>query len=111
MALLVLDSDPGTVAFLSAMAVVQGGNAAYWIMVGDYFGRRRFASIMGVVILLRGAGAYVPGIIGSLLDTMGYYDFSLPFYFLLYAAIAVPLWFARRPSPPLPTTTPASDQG
>ena len=110
-ALLVLDSDPGTVAFLSAMAVVQGGNAAYWIMVGDYFGRRRFASIMGVVILLRGAGAYVPGIIGSLLDTMGYYDFSLPFYFLLYAAIAVPLWFARRPSPPLPTTTPASDQG
>ena len=34
-ALLVLDSDPGTVAFLSAMAVVQGGNAAYWIMVGD----------------------------------------------------------------------------
>ena len=110
-ALLVLDGDPGTVAFLSAMAVVQGGNAAYWIMVGDYFGRRRFASIMGVVILLRGAGAYVPGIIGSLLDTMGYYDFSLPFYFLLYAAIAVPLWFARRPSPPLPTTTPASDQG
>ena len=110
-ALLVLDSDPGTVAFLSAMAVVQGGNAAYWIMVGDYFGRRRFASIMGVVILAAGRRRLRSR--DNRLVTR--YDGLLRLFpTLLLSPVcrhSSALWFARRPSPPLPTTTPATDQG
>ena len=99
-ALLVVDSDAGAVMFLAALAVVKGGNATFWIMAGDYFGRNRFGSIMGLMIFLRGVGGYVPEVIGAILDEFGYYDISLVFYVLIYAAIAVPVWSARRPPPP-----------
>ena len=109
LALLLLDNDVGTVAFLSAVAVVQGGSAVYWIMVGDYFGRSKFASLVGLLLLLRAVVVFVPSVIAELLERMGHYEISLVFYLLVYAAVAVALWFARRPSPPLPATTPARD--
>ena len=98
LALLLLDNDVGTVAFLSASAVVQGGGAVYWIMAGDYFGRSRFASLMGVLLLLRAVAVLVPGVVAALLEEMGYYGLSLVFYVLVYAAASVALWFAQRPS-------------
>ncbi len=98
--LLLLDSDVGTVVFLSAVAVVQGGSAVYWIMVGDYFGRSRYASLMGVLLLLRAVAALVPSVIAGLLEGFGNYDMSLVFYLLVYAAAGVALWFAGRPSLP-----------
>ena len=108
---LLLDNDFGAVAFLFAVAVVQGCSAVYWIMVGDYFGRGRFASLMGLLLLLRAVAVFVPTVIAGILDRTGYYDIPMILYILLYGAVAVAVWFARRPSPPLPTTTPASDQG
>ena len=106
---LLLDNDVGTVAFLSAVAVVQGGSAVYWIVVGDYFGRSKFASLVGLLLLLRAVVVFVPSVIAELLERMGHYEISLVLYLLVYAAVAVALWFARRPSPPLPATTPARD--
>ncbi len=109
-ALLLLDSDVGTVTFLSAVAVVQGGSAVFWIMVGDYFGRSRFASLMGLLLLLRGVGAFFPAVVAGLLERMGHYEISLIIYILVYAAAGLALWFAGRPSLPLPIETPARDE-
>ena len=109
--LLLVDGGVGTVVFLSAVAVVQGGSAVYWIMVGAYFGRSRFASLMGLLLLLRGVGAFVPAVVAELLERMGHYEVSLVFYLLVYAAVGVTLWFAGRPSLPLPNETPARDEG
>ena len=100
MALLILDNDVGTVAFLAAVAVVQGGSAVYWIMAGDYFGRSKFASLMGLLLLLRAVVLIVPSVIVVLLERTGHYDISAMFYIPLYGAVGVALWFARRPSLP-----------
>ena len=100
-ALLFLNNEVGTVAFLAAVAVVQGGSAVYWIMAGDYFGRSKFASLMGLLLLLRAVVVIVPSVIVVLLERTGHYEISLIFYLLLYAAAGVALWFARRPFPPL----------
>ena len=100
MALLILDNDVGTVAFLSAVAVAQGGSAVYWIMAGDYFGRSKFASLMGLLLLLRAVVLIVPSVIVVLLERTGHYDISAMFYILLYGTVGVALWFARRPSLP-----------
>ena len=108
-ALLILDNDFGTVAFLSAVAVVQGGSAVYWIMAGDYFGRSKFASLMGLLLLLRAVVAFVPSVIVALLERSGHNEMSLMFYILVYAAAGVALWFARRPS--LPPRVPAEELG
>ena len=109
-ALLLLDSEVGTVAFLAALSVAQGGSAVYWIMVGDYFGRSRFASLMGLLIFLRAAAVFVPSVIAELLERTGYYDLSLVFYVLVYAAAGVALWFAGRPSLPPAAPSTAMDQ-
>ena len=100
MALLILDNDVGTVAFLAAVAVVQGGSAVYWIMAGNYFGRSKFASLMGLLLLLRAVVLIVPSVIVVLLERTGHYDISAMFYIPLYGAVGVALWFARRPSLP-----------
>ncbi len=101
-ALLLQDGDAGAVAFLSAVAVAQGCSAVYWIMVGDYFGRSKFASLMGLLLLLRAVAVFVPSVIAGLLAETGYYDISTIMYILLYGGVAVAVWFARRPSLPHP---------
>ncbi|MYC28810.1 MAG: MFS transporter [Chloroflexi bacterium] len=102
LAWLVLNNEVGTVGFLSGNALVQGGSAVYWIMAGDYFGRQRFASLMGVLIFFRAVGSIIPGIIGALLDQMGYREFSLVFYILFYVAVALIIWASTRPLRLLP---------
>ena len=96
-ALAILDSNLGMLLFHTAMAVAQGGIAVYWIMVGDYFGRARFASLMGVLIFLRAAGAVIPSGIGVLLESTGHYEISLLFFAVVHIAGAVAVWLARRP--------------
>ena len=98
--LLLMDGGVGAVVFLSAVAVVQGSSAVYWIMAGDYFGRSKFASLMGLLLLLRAVVAFVPSVIVGLLERSGHNEMSLIFYLLVYAAAGVALWFARRPSLP-----------
>ena len=101
--LLLMDGGVGAVVFLSAVAVVQGGSAVYWIMAGDYFGRSKFASLMGLLLLLRAVVAFVPSVIVGLLERNGaHYEISLIFYILVYAAAGVALWFARRTFPATP---------
>ena len=107
--LLLMDGGVGAVVFLSAVAVVQGGSAVYWIMAGDYFGRSKFASLMGLLLLLRAVVAFVPSVIVGLLERSGHNEMSLMFYILVYAAAGVALWFAHRPS--LPPRVPAEELG
>ena len=47
LALLLMDGHAGAIIFVLALAVVEGVSSVNWIMLGDYFGRSRFASLMG----------------------------------------------------------------
>ena len=72
LALLLLDNNVGTLVFLSALAAAQGGSAVYWIIVGDYFGRSRFASLMGLLLLIRAVVALFPSVAAGLRDEIGH---------------------------------------
>ena len=62
LALLLLEGTLAVVVFMLALAVVEGITSANWILVSDYFGRARFATIMGVMSVFHNVGLFVsPG--------------------------------------------------
>ncbi|GIT69270.1 MAG: hypothetical protein Ct9H300mP27_03740 [Chloroflexota bacterium] len=47
--LLLVNGDIGVVAFVILMAVEQGFSTLNWVALGNYFGRRSFATLMGIM--------------------------------------------------------------
>ena len=102
LALLLLDGHPGAIIFVLTMAVVEGVSAVNWIMLGDYFGRSRFASLMGLMSVFHNVGLFVSPIFsGRVKDLTGTYDIVLMTFIPLYVASAVIFGLARRPAPPV----------
>ena len=101
LALLLLDGRLGAIIFVLAMAVVEGVSSVNWIMLGDYFGRSRFASLMGLMSVFHNVGLFVSPIFsGRVRDLTGTYDIVLMTFIPLYVASAVIFGLARRPAPP-----------
>ncbi len=93
-----LEPSIGVPVFIVGMAVVEGMSSANWIMVGNYFGRSKFASLMGVMSLFHNVGLFISPIFsGWVRDTTGGYELVLIAF--------VPLFLiARRPAlPPAPS--------
>ena len=100
LALLLLDGRLGAIIFVLAMAVVEGVSSVNWIMLGDYFGRSRFASLMGLMSVFHNVGLFVSPIFsGRVRDLTGTYDIVLMTFIPLYVASAVIFGLARRPAP------------
>ncbi len=67
----------------------------------DYFGRSRFASLMGPMSVFHNVGLFVSPIFsGRVKDLTGTYDIVLMTFIPLYAISAVVFGLARRPAPP-----------
>jgi MFS family permease len=49
----------GVVIFVLGLAVVEGITSVNWLMVGDYFGRGRFASLMGAMSVFHNIGLFI----------------------------------------------------
>lgn len=100
-----LDPAVGVPVFILGMAVVEGMSSPNWIMVGNYFGRTRFASLMGVMSLFHNIGLFFSPIFsGWVRDSTGGYELVLISFFPLFLISAVSFLLARRPA--LPPTTP-----
>ncbi len=70
-------------------------------MVGDYFGRGRFASLMGFMSVFHNIGMVVfPLMTGWIKDATGSYDVALSILAPLFVVSAVAFAAARRPPPP-----------
>ena len=81
--------------------MVEGVTSVNWIMVGDYFGRGRFASLMGFMSVFHNIGLIIfPIYAGRVRDTTGSYDLALATLAPLFVVSALAFALARRPPPP-----------
>ncbi|HJN86268.1 MAG: MFS transporter [Dehalococcoidia bacterium] len=96
-----LDGTLGVVIFILAFGVVEGVTAVNWIMLGDYFGRSRFASLMGFMSVFHNMGMFVAPIFsGWVKDQTGSYNLVLIAFAPLFMASGLMFLLARRPPPP-----------
>jgi MFS family permease len=91
----------GVVIFVLGLAVVEGITSVNWLMVGDYFGRGRFASLMGAMSVFHNIGLFIaPIFAGWVRDQTGSYNLVLLTFAPLFVVSAIVFALARRPSLP-----------
>ena len=102
-ALLALVLVPGTwiiYPFVIGIAVQEGAAVLNWVLVGNLFGRRNFATLTGIISVFYSAGMMLsPLFLGWMVDRTGGYTESLLVLTGLYAAGAVFFVLARGPRP------------
>ena len=86
--------------FAVGLAVLEGAAVLNWVLVGNLFGRRSFATLTGIISVFYSAGMMLsPLFLGMMVDRTGGYRESLLVLTGLYAASAVLFAIARRPRP------------
>ena len=89
---------PGVIVFVVGLAVVEGITSVNWLMVGDYFGRSRFASLMGAMSVFHNIGLFIaPIFAGWVVDRTGSYELVLLTFAPMFVLSAVFFALARRP--------------
>lgn len=97
-AALLLDGDAVAWCLIVSSATGQGVSAIAWITVGEYFGRRSFGTLVGVMILFYGiSGPIVPAAAGWVFDQTGSFVPVLIAVAVLQAVSAGSFLLARRP--------------
>lgn len=92
---------PALVVFVLGLAIVEGITSVNWIMVGDYFGRARFASLMGAMSVFHNMGMFIaPIYAGWVRDSTGEYTIVLATFAPTFVLSGVMFALARRPRPP-----------
>ena len=101
--LLALVLVPGTwiiFPFVAGLAILEGAAVLNWVLVGNLFGRLKFATLSGIISVFYSAGMFVtPLFLGWMVDLTGGYRDSLLVLTGLYAASAILFAIARRPRP------------
>jgi MFS family permease len=84
--------------FLVLFSSVEAVASLSWALIGEFFGRRAFATLRGVVGLMVSAGSMgVPIVTGLVFDRTGSYFGILVPLAAMYLGIAVLFWVIRRP--------------
>ena len=98
-AALLMDGDAVAWLLIVSAAAGQGVSSLAWITVGEYFGRRSFGTLVGVMILFYGiCGPVVPGAAGWVFDRTGSFVPVLVAVTILQAVSAASFLLARRPT-------------
>ena len=101
LSLLLLDGLLAVIIFIIGFSLVEGITSVNWLMVGNYFGRRRFASIMGFMSMFHNTGMVISPIFsGWIRDTTQSYDLVLITFIPIYVIGALTFTLARRPLHP-----------
>ena len=99
---------PALVVFIIGLAIVEGITSVNWIMVGDYFGRNRFASLMGAMSIFHNIGMFIaPIYAGWIRDTTNSYEIVLMTFAPTFVISAFMFALARKPALPQSTSQPA----
>ncbi len=86
--------------FIAGMAILEGASVLNWVLVGNIFGRRNFATLTGIISVFYSAGMMLsPLFLGWMVDRTGGYTESLLILTGLYAASAALFAIARAPRP------------
>ena len=84
--------------FAVGLAILEGAAVLNWVLVGNLFGRRSFATLTGIISVFYSAGMMLsPLFLGWMVDRTGGYTESLLVLTGLYAASAVLFAIARAP--------------
>ena len=103
----ILPQWPALIVFILGLAIVEGITSVNWIMVGDYFGRSRFASLMGAMSIFHNIGMFIaPIYAGWIRDTTDSYEIVLLTFAPTFVMSAFMFALARRPT--LPRSTEAA---
>ena len=89
------------IVFILGLAIVEGITSVNWIMVGDYFGRNRFASLMGAMSIFHNIGMFIaPIYAGWIRDSTGSYEIVLMTFAPTFVISAFMFALARKPTLP-----------
>lgn len=88
-------------AYISMLAVLQGLSTLNWALVGDYFGRARFATLRGILGLVYSWGLIIlPVLAGVIFDRTESYAIALWVFLAMFVAGAALFALIRPPRPP-----------
>ena len=91
----------GLLLFVVGIAIVEGITSVNWLMLSDYYGRARFATLMGVMSLFMNIGLFTaPLVAGIVEDVTGSYYLILAVFTPLYLVSAAAFMLCTRPNPP-----------
>ncbi len=94
----------GLLAFVVGIAIVEGVTSVNWLMLSDYYGRARFATLMGFLSLFMNIGMFFsPLFAGYVVDQTGSYYIVLATFTPLYLVSALAFLLCTRPPPPANT--------
>ena len=89
--------------FVTGMAIHEGTSVLNWVLVGNLFGRRSFATLSGIISIFYSVGMMLtPLFLGWMVDRTGGYTESLLILTVLYGVSAGLFLFCRRPQPKVP---------
>ncbi len=101
LSLYLLDGLPSLILFVIGFSLIEGVTSVNWLMVGNYFGRSRFASIMGFMSLFHNAGMMISPIFsGWIRDTTNSYDIVMLTFMPIYVLGSLTFLLANRPVHP-----------
>ena len=94
-----IDGTEIVYVFVVGIALLEGAATLNWVMVGDIFGRRHFATLTGIISVFYSTGMMLsPLFLGWVFDKTGGYTWSLLTLTILYAASACLFAIARPPN-------------
>ena len=99
--LLGLEGNLAVYSFVVLLAVEQGGSTLNWVLLGNYFGRKSFATLMGIMSTCFNIGMLIsPIYAGWVFDATDSYKWVLVTFVPVYALAAVLFLSVRRPAAP-----------
>ena len=99
--LLGLEGNLAVYVFVVLLALEQGGSTLNWVLLGNFFGRKSFATLMGIMSTCFNIGMlFTPIYAGWVFDTTDSYRLVLLTFTPFYGLAALFYLGVRRPQPP-----------
>ena len=87
--------------FVTGMALLEGATTLNWVLMGQYYGRRNFATIIGIITAVYSMGMLSsPLFLGWMFDQTGSYRTGLIIFLVMYASSSAFFLLSRRPARP-----------
>tara|TARA_Y100001970_G_C13747252_1_gene609223 strand:- start:216 stop:638 length:423 start_codon:yes stop_codon:yes gene_type:complete len=97
-------SIAGAICFSLCIALIEGITSTNWLMLANYYGQARFATLMGIMSVFHNSFMFVtPLYAGWLRDETGNYSIPLFTFGVIFAMGAVAFGLAKKPVHPLET--------
>ena len=87
--------------FVAGMALLEGATTLNWVLMGQYYGRRNFATIIGIITAVYSMGMLAsPLFLGWMFDQTESYRTGLIIFLVMYASSSIFFLLSRRPTRP-----------